>query len=170
MISTQKTLAWLAENYAVFYLQLQNTPCLKLKVFHNSSVCKTLTWNKKLFIVLTYFAAEIFICLVEYLPLDSAGCVIQHTQIKCHSFTVACEHYNPGLDLEIPRFTCYQLFSYRAQHSASCLRQSSPFNWLDSCEVGSCLAIVPATQGFSHLTQQSKDGEEKETKIKSVFV
>lgn len=118
----------------------------------------------KLFIVLTHFTAEIFMHLIAGYLTQTMLAVLYNIHRLCHSFTVACKHYNPGSYLEILRVTRHQIFSYRAQHSAS-PKATFPFNWLDSCEVCSCLAIVPATQVLATWFNKIKTGKRKEPKL-----
>lgn len=85
---------------------------LKTESFFIIHLSANLTWMAgKLFIVLTYFTAEIFIHLITgYLP-QTLLAVLYNRYKLWNSLTVACKYCNPGSYLEILRFTTTSSFS-----------------------------------------------------------
>lgn len=103
------------------------------------------------------------------LATDPAGCYIIHTYciilLQWPVNSITQDHIWKSWDSP---FT--SSFSYRKLGAVPCLMQTSSFNWLDSGEVYSCLAVLPAAQVFAIWFDKGKCGKKKETKIKSVNV
>ena len=140
---------------------------LKTESFFIIHLSANLTWmTGKLFIVLTYFTAEIFIRLITgYMPQTLLP-VLYNRHRLCNSLTVACTYCNPRSYLEILRVTITGSFPTEFS-TVPHLRQPFPFIWLDSCEVCFCLTIIPANQVLVIWLHKGKDGKEKETKMRN---
>lgn len=141
MTSIPKTLTWIAErnaNSLIYNCKIWSALKTESRFITHSSA--NLTWMaRRLFIVLTYFTAEIFIHLITgYKPcwlcyIIDTDCVIP---LWWPANTVIQDHIWKSWDSPSPA-----LFLQRVHHS-TLPKATFPFNWLDSCEVCFCLTVL----------------------------
>lgn len=66
---------------------------------------------ENLFIVLTYFTAEIFMHMItRYLTCFRPCWLLYNIHVLCNSLTVACRYYNPESFLELLKVTVTSSF------------------------------------------------------------